>query len=273
MLEDFEIDYALRQKAFNMVVNHFHPTYEIYYLIAGERQYFVKDRIFRLQAGDLVFINKYELHKTSVSGGPYHERVLINFNETFFSSTTAADQERLLLPFRIPNRLFRPNEEEARTVRQLIEQMLVEFRGDEPGQRLYLKALAAQLLLFCGRRMMDADTPETTAESPIDAKIYEIVDYLNEHYREPVSLSTISKQFYVSDSYLSRTFHKKTGFSFIEYLNTLRIREAQHLLSTTDDKVLAISEAVGFESLSQFGRVFRTVTGKTPLQFRRGAMG
>ena len=70
--------------------NHYHSTYEIYYLLSGRRHYFIKDSTYSVAAGDLVFINKYDVHKTSVLGSPQHERIVMNFSDAFLGIGSSA---------------------------------------------------------------------------------------------------------------------------------------------------------------------------------------
>ena len=77
------------------------------------------------------------------------------------------------------------------------------------------------------------------------------------------------KAFFISQYYLSRSFKQVTGFTFIEYLNSVRIREAQRLLRETEKQVIQIAHMVGFNNISHFGRIFKAITKYTPLQYRK----
>jgi len=59
------------------------------------------------------------------------------------------------------------------------------------------------------------------------------------------------------------------GFSFVEYLNGVRIKEAQNLLLKTDMSIVDISQTVGYKSLTHFGRVFKNVTGSSPRHYKK----
>jgi len=77
--ESILISYEKQTPPYNMTTNHFHDSYELYYLLSGERYYFIKDRTYHIVKGSLVFINRYELHKTLDAYIPSWERILINF--------------------------------------------------------------------------------------------------------------------------------------------------------------------------------------------------
>ena len=95
------------------------------------------------------------------------------------------------------------------------------------------------------------------------------MQYINLNFAEPLTLSSVSKHFYISPNYLSLIFKEVTGFNFVEYLNILRIKEAQRLFANSNFKVIKVAEEVGFGSISHFARVFKKVTGYSPLNYKK----
>jgi AraC-like DNA-binding protein len=254
----------------SMPSNHFHEPYEIYYLLSGERNYFIKDNTYRIGKGDIVFIDKNELHKTGDAGVPNHERILINFHERFLHNF---DEPLLFEPFRRKIRRLRLNLPEREWMERLLFEMLQEDKEELPGHFASLQARLVTLLLWCGRRLdrQEREQAPYEHESPAHKKISEIVEFINDAYDAPLSLESVAKTHYVSPFHLSRMFKRVTGFSFVEYVNTVRVREAQRLLKETEWKVTRISEAVGYENLGHFGRVFKQMTKTNPLDYRKSA--
>ena len=84
-----------------------------------------------------------------------------------------------------------------------------------------------------------------------------------------ITLETLSNMFYISPCYLSRTFKKVSGLPFPRYLNNVRIKEAKRLLRKTKMPVGAVGEAVGYVSNAHFGRAFKSLTGRSPQEYRR----
>ena len=72
----------------------------------------------------------------------------------------------------------------------------------------------------------------------------------------------------MSKYYISHIFSKEIGISMPEYINTLRIRDAEMLLKKGDMSITDIAFAVGFNSLRSFNRHFYSLTGKTPRQVK-----
>jgi len=100
-------------------------------------------------------------------------------------------------------------------------------------------------------------------------KISEIAGYIQQNHAEPILLEKVAKQFFISPSYLSRIFVKLTGFHFREYVQVVRIREAEKQLRNTKEKVQNIADHVGFERIEHFNRVFKKLNGLSPLQYRK----
>jgi len=95
-----------------------------------------------------------------------------------------------------------------------------------------------------------------------------IEDYIQENYRENISLRSLGEKFYINNVYLGQLFKKKYGMFFSDYLNELRIKEAVKLLETTELRVYAIAEKVGFHNADYFINKFVQLKGITPHQYR-----
>lgn len=247
---------------------HFHNSYEIYYLTAGERYYFIQDRTYQVKAGDLVFIGPQVIHRTMDTGKPNHTRLLIQFvpqfvgNQQLFKFNSL---KKLFDNYCIINLSLR----EQNIIDNLFRSMIKEVEEKQLDFECQLQSYLQDLLIYSARNFEIIDHSQQPHINRTYAKVSEIVQYMNQHYSENLTLSFIAEQFQMSHFYLSRLFKSSTGFSFIEYLNSIRIKEAQQLLKNTDQKVAIISEAVGFENQSYFGKVFKDMTGISPLQFRK----
>lgn len=95
-----------------------------------------------------------------------------------------------------------------------------------------------------------------------------IVKYVREHYFEELSLTTISKLYYMSPVYLGRLFKSITGVGFVEYVNHCRVEQAARLLESDELMVYEISEKVGYKDINYFYKVFKAKKGITPSEFR-----
>jgi two-component system response regulator YesN len=96
------------------------------------------------------------------------------------------------------------------------------------------------------------------------------VAYLEGHFPEEVSLTALAEHLHISPFYLSHIFRQSVGITFSEYLARVRIEEAKRLLRSTDLPVGEVAARAGYREPNYFGRVFKRVTGHTPIAWRRG---
>lgn len=96
-----------------------------------------------------------------------------------------------------------------------------------------------------------------------------LLEYIQDHYADPITLTGVARQFHFNASYLSSYFASYNGEGFSEYLNKIRLEKAMELLLTTELTISEISASVGYSDQSYFTKVFKKQTGISPSQFRR----
>src|SRR6267378_5516455 len=92
--------------------------------------------------------------------------------------------------------------------------------------------------------------------------------FISNHRADDINLADVARATHVSTFYLCKIFKKATGLTFIEYRNRLRIESAKKMLLNPNLNVSEIAYSVGFQSLTQFNRLFRRVVGMAPTRFR-----
>lgn len=94
------------------------------------------------------------------------------------------------------------------------------------------------------------------------------LDYIDSHYKEPLSLDSLAKLCSVSHSYLSGLFHKETKMTVTDYINTTRIRQSMILLNTTLLSIHDIAAQCGFTDTNYYSRIFKKYHGVSPKEYR-----
>ncbi len=100
------------------------------------------------------------------------------------------------------------------------------------------------------------------------AMMGEILQYIDQNLESDLTLSGVSTRFFLSESHLFRLFKNKTPYTFNEYLTRARVRKACELLATTNLKIYAVGDRVGFKNTKYFATLFKEQTGMTPSEFR-----
>lgn len=98
-----------------------------------------------------------------------------------------------------------------------------------------------------------------------------IVKFIKQNCAKPLTLDVLANEFYLSPGYLCRLFKQKVGINFIDYLNTVRIARAKHLLLTTNLRIYEVGNLCGYADLNYFTKVFKKATGVTPSYFRNNS--
>jgi AraC-like DNA-binding protein len=128
--------------------------------------------------------------------------------------------------------------------------------------------------LFAAYRRASLDLSEAV-KKPVSARrdrsLRAAVEYIGQHYGEPLRLETVARVAGFTPSHFSKLFILREHRPFIEYLGALRLTRAKQLLSSTELGATRVAELTGYNSLGYFCRVFRRALGVTPLEYRQAA--
>jgi len=103
-------------------------------------------------------------------------------------------------------------------------------------------------------------------------EIWKARKFIEEHASEELSLNKVARAVGISGNHLSEKFKSVTGINFVEYVARVRFENACDLLKIGERRISEIAFAVGFQSLSQFNRVFRRFSDKSPTAYRQALM-
>ncbi len=97
----------------------------------------------------------------------------------------------------------------------------------------------------------------------------DVSNYVQKHLSEPVDIEKMSKELYISRTYLATKFKKETGMTLSDYVMSEKINEAKRLICYTDKDISYIATYLGFSSQSHFSNTFKKMTSYTPLEYRK----
>jgi AraC-like DNA-binding protein len=266
----FFVDHVKRINHFDMQTKHCHSQYEIYYLLSGDRNYFIHDRVYKVQKGDLILVNSNVLHKTVDGFSDSHERMLIEFDMSFFDGFLVNYNDlKLLDAFNRDSNLLRLEDLEKKQLENCLFKIIQESKENNIDKNIALKVYLLELLVIINKFHNKISTMEFDHPSELHKKISEVINYINVNYMYDIGLESAAGRFFISTAHLSRAFKRVTGFTFVEYLNNFRIKEAQKLLAETAISISEVGEKVGYQNSTHFGRVFKSITGSSPRDYRK----
>ncbi|MCR4588760.1 MAG: AraC family transcriptional regulator [Lachnospiraceae bacterium] len=274
--EDLKISENHIVKKQDMKNRHFHDSIELFILTKGTRYFFVDRQIYVIGKGTAILIPPGQIHKTSTYGeDARHNRFLLQFSKEgvlgMLQSAYGMDFEDFLQRYNGPA-VFRP--EKWKQVLQGIRQIKEAFETENVHLPM-VRMLAYSLLSLYTEEMdhqrsLQREKDERlTFTSDVHNSIQQVIEYLNEHYMEELTLDKLAKQFFISRAFLTRNFRQVTGVTVVQYLTVVRIRRACLLLKDTEESITAIAEQCGFTNTTYFENVFRRLRGMTPGQYRK----
>lgn len=108
-----------------------------------------------------------------------------------------------------------------------------------------------------------------TEQQKLPEHIYRIQNWISDNYQRHLSVGEIAALFHYNPDYLSNDFKKHSGVSLTQYINSLRIKTAKDLLITDDMSMRELAFYCGFSDDKYFFRVFRQMTGMSPLTYKQ----
>jgi AraC-like DNA-binding protein len=260
------LSYEVRQSSFDFFW-HFHPEYELTYIVSGQGKRLVGDSVEIFDPGDFVLIGPGLPHvwvsekKTDQPAVALVVQFGAAFAETVaaFPELAAADvlfkkaQQGLCF---LPARQWKP------------ERKLKIVAGLLPGNPFTALLELLQELTVKKSRTLASPQYRLLRSGNDGRRIQKVLKFVQDHYREPVTVSQAAAMLHLSDSAFCKYFKRSMGKTFSDFVNDIRITQAASLLIETDLSIAALAADCGFENISYFNRVFLRKKGIQPYKFR-----
>ena len=245
---------------------HWHRAVEIIYIQEGSLDVTVESESFTIQTGDCIVINGNGLHSTKCTS-PNTAILLqipLDFMEKYIPNL---GQLIFLFDFRTKDQRQQTKQAMFKTI---LEQLQIINDVHPDGYLLRFNSLIFELLFQLYHNFAVKILQSNTSQKKKDiARLEPVLDYISEHYREPISLNEIAEVACLQTGYFCRFFKKKMGITFLEYQNEYRLSFIYRDLITTRDPVHVILERHGFTNYKLFRRMFLEHFGNTPTQIRK----
>ncbi len=245
---------------------HYHPEYELTFIVRGSGFRLVGNKYEPFEAGDLVLLGSHVPHTWSSKeiAGETVEAIVIQFTPAIFESLgnlRECASIKALLTNASSGLAFNASAELIRDMEELIHRK-------DLSKILQLLHVLDQLTNV-PHRTIAPNAAQVTISKQHEMRINKVCLYIQNRFAEPITLKEVAELIFLTESNFCKFFKKAVGKTFSDYLNEIRINEAARLLLQTDQSVAQIANDCGFETLSYFNRVFLRKKGSSPTAYRK----
>ncbi len=265
---NIDMNYKILTSHTSGLKEHYHNGYEIIFISNGKSNFTIDDNVYTYDKNTILFLNDLEKHKMDLVDIPY-SRYMIIIDTDYLDSHIK--NPTLLSIFK--NRAskyyngFEIEDESIDYVEKIFKTLNDKFLTKENFWEMEFMSIFIILILFLYRNYTQYFPISFLEEK--DSRILSVQQYIDKNYKKHLSLDDLSSKFYVSKYYLAHSFKKITGFTIKQYILLKRISYAKNQLYFTDKSITEIAIDCGFNSQSNFIRIFKQKEGTTPLQFRK----
>ena len=262
--DDIEIYHYCDAATFN-VPPHRHDFFELYCLLSDSFIYHVEDNRYELQPGSLILVRPGETHWPEFEGPPREiERIVLWLNPQFISSLS------IFLPQTLgtigqnlqDEHLIVPEAKTYQVILNLLYSLLYE-KNRADADSLYLCHLILSQLLIHISRVLNQRTRPPEEPGTRYTEIMRVHEYINSHFREPLSVADLAQRFFMDKNTMTRQFKRIVGMTPGDYIRRKRLESANTLIRQGYG-VQHAGYVSGFTDYSAFFRAFRKQYGFSP---------
>ncbi len=262
LVDTFFVDETYSQNHAHMVHKHA-DVLELLYIYSGTGRYQVGHQVYAVQEGDLVVCNGQTLHGES----PFQKHTM----QTYCIALSGVQMDELP-----PDCMIDAEQKPVLSlgdVTDTVQSLMITLHNlfsEKPHDEVLCQTLAMSIFLLVYRvNAIRQMSDRIMAERKTESLMRSITEYLDQNYKEPITLTEISDALHISVSYLSHLFKRETGLAPMQYVIYRRIGEAQSLLMETDQPIHCIEEQLGFGSSCHLSATFKKYVGISPKEYRQ----
>ncbi len=253
---------------------HFHNFLELGFCHEGSGILQIKKQKLPFKENDITYIARNIPHTTYSTPGSTSKwsYIMVDLYEMFdsFAPGYAPQISQMLNSINTAGII---HTKDNPTISFLLKRLIEDIDTTPPNYQLNSRALFLSVLTEL-YRVLGTSAKPTASERSEQNHTFAIVpalEFIKNNYMNQFSVETLADLCGLSPTHFRRVFNNAMGASPLEYLNTIRITKACHLLRSTEDSILNISESVGFHSISSFNRYFDRLVNMSPREYRRSS--
>ena len=249
---------------------HWHSDVEIIYLLNGDADIILDKTKRKLVQGEFIVIDANRVYELLCRES--FMQVSVHVDRDFLISRAGSfpDPEQIGLQLRcsredLTHELLAPYLEICDLFKELVPLYIHEPSGYPLKTESIVLDILYRVVRYFSIPLYKDDVDGLTQEQ---RRVQQFLDYIEEHYREPLTLADLADEFGLSREYFSRIFHASLGMTFSDHLSRVRISHFYHDLSATDTPVMELLDLHGITNYKNFSKKFKEIYGCTPRDVR-----
>ncbi|MGG4345242.1 helix-turn-helix domain-containing protein [Paenibacillus lautus] len=241
------------------VPGHHHEHFELCYVESGQGWFTIDGSYYTVSQGDLFITKPGESHQGAAAGDLPFRLYYLGFN---LEQMRSLEVEYYKIGFN------RVEKDENGLIKSIFDNIFEELRMKIFLSKPMVQGLFIQLLVSIVRIYKASSQERNHGAKKLPSDIIEILNYLHAEIRADLTINDLAHQFHISRSHLAREFKEHLGVTIGEYIRSLCLDKAKHLLLETGESVSSIAVKLHFTSIHTFSIFFKRHSGKSPLEFR-----
>ena len=240
-----------------------HNSCEILFVEEGQAEYHINSEIYPVQKNTVLIIGATDRHRFKFNSLPY-VRYGLTVMPAFMQSLPIINSYMNIYQTRI---LTDIEEELFQRMIRILWELREEVEGEAEIRTDMIYALLLEMTILL-KRLLHVERPDMGSTY---TTMNEVRNYIDYHYWENLSLTNLSKKFYLQPNTISKNFSRVFGKNINHYINSVRITNAVRILDTSEGNVniTELSEMVGYGNINTFHRQFKEKMEISPLQYMK----
>ncbi|MGE1062008.1 AraC family transcriptional regulator [Megasphaera paucivorans] len=249
---------------------HYHDFDKITLFFQGDVQYEIEGKTYSLQPYDIVLVQAGQLHRPIVHNTANYERIIAYLSPMFFEVYRKQGCDLSCIFSEARSHVLRQPQEVSNIygISCRIRQAFNEKKEDSP---ILQQTLFLEFMLFLARDVREHHIGYVKTGNQ-NGKIQTIIEYINTHLTNDLSIPDIASLFYISPDYLMHLFKNETGYSLANYITTKRLLLARNLIQQGFPLTTVCYDS-GFRNYSTFYRAWKNLFRTSPRQGTTGDIG
>ena len=249
----------------DVVQSHWHESIEILLVAHGEVELLVDGKKYNLKEDDLIIINSKEIHciKSEQSNIVIAAQIDLSYFNDLYESMDKIN-------FNCKSFEYSKDDKRFVLIRKILAEITYNYIRQSNGYNIKINSLLNELVyILINKFKCSTEIKNKNKNYKYLERLNRVISYIQQNYKEDITLNSISSMEYLSPQYFSKFFEKHMGVNFLTYLNSIRLEHAMKDLLNTDYNITDIALHHGFANVKSFTNLFKNTYKETPSNYRK----